>query len=91
MKKVLGLSSVESVAADGSELMVKAQGNNVFELFMAGAEKMDATVYSLSGQVVAGASGMETVTLDASGVLPGIYLVKVDAGRNVATAKIVVK
>lgn len=91
LKKVLGLSSVESVAADGSELMVKAQGNNVFELFMAGAEKMDATVYSLSGQVVAGASGMETVTLDASGVLPGIYLVKVDAGRNVATAKIVVK
>lgn len=92
IKKVLTLSSVDNVAdREDAGLIVKALGDNCFEVFMPGSDAVAATLYSLSGTAVATANGNDTAILDARMLGKGIYLLKAVNGKNVATSKIVVR
>ena len=53
--------------------------DNVYEIFVAGADKLSATVYNLSGQPVRNASAnTENLTIDLNGLASGIYILSLD-------------
>ena len=75
LKEVLRRSSASlgNVEADGNALMIKSDGKT-FELFLAGAENIDAKVYNMSGSLALTDKGDgDTLTLDASVLTPGAY------------------
>ena len=74
--------------ADGNALMIKSDGKT-FELFLAGAENIDAKVYNMSGSLALTDKGYgDTLTLDASVLSPGAYIVNVN---GIHTRKIIVR
>lgn len=90
LKEVLRRSSASlgNVEAENSTLMVKSDGKT-FELFLAGADHIDAKVYSMSGSLALTDNGTgDTLTLDASALTPGAYIVNVN---GVHSRKIIVK
>lgn len=81
LKEVLKLNSgVRDIeAANESRLQIRKSGNASFDLLMPGAEYMDASIYDLAGSVVlkSATSGNE-ISIDAAGLLPGVYILKVN-------------
>ena len=92
LKDILGLSGISDIAADNSEAIVTSSDNRTFEVFVAGARRINARLFSLSGLCVAEATADgENATLDASPVAAGVYILKVDSGKNSETHKIVIR
>ncbi len=89
------LSSVIGTPAEADhdkDLMLKNLGGNVFETFVAGAEGITATVTSMAGANVLNAgSDCDTLTVDASTLTPGIYVLTVKANNLVRSTKFVVR
>lgn len=92
LKKVLELKNagVDNVLADNdNRVMVKACGQNAWEVFMAGADSISVEVYSLTGAKVMGIMAENSqVEVDASALHPGVYILKVN---NNYSQKITVK
>ncbi|MBD3421799.1 MAG: hypothetical protein GF398_16925 [Chitinivibrionales bacterium] len=67
----------------GDMLIAQVKGNRAYNLFL----------YDASGAVVLEAAGKagEQLALPASGLMPGVYLVRLRSGPNVMMAKIAVK
>lgn len=92
LKDILGLSGISDIATDNSEAIVTGTDNRNFEIFVAGAKKIKAHLISLSGLCTAEVvSDGETANLDASSVVPGVYLLKIDSGKTSETKKIVIR
>lgn len=71
-------AGIGSAVADGSELMVKVSGS-LYTFFQAGAERMSAELWSTDGRRVAVSSAAaDEVTLDVSGLAPGVYVARVN-------------
>ena len=78
LKYILSGSSVADITADGKQPIVTVS-DNVYEIFVAGADKLSATVYNLSGQPVRNASAnTENLTIDLNGLASGIYILSLD-------------
>lgn len=78
LKYILSGSSVADITADVKQPIVTAS-DNVYEIFVAGADKLSATVYNLSGQPVRNASAnTENLTIDLNGLASGIYILSLD-------------
>ena len=72
-------SGVNRVNTDSDNMLVKSLGNKQYELFVGGAEALNATVFNLSGQPVATLNAASDIlTIDASSFAPGCYVVKVN-------------
>ena len=86
-------AGVENVEIDDDKLVLVSElGNNQYEVSCVGANSIKATIYSLSGQAVVTATAQgDAVTVDASGVNAGIYVLAVEGGNTKYTKKIVVK
>ena len=86
-------TGVENVEIDDDKLVLVSElGNNQYEVSCVGANSIKATIYSLSGQAVVTATAQgDAVTVDASGVNAGIYVLAVEGGNTKYTKKIVVK
>lgn len=95
IKKILGSSGIGSVAADGNNdksLVVTTDGEGSYDIFVAGAAKIDAKLYSLNGSVVAESySESNEVRLDASSIARGIYLLRVTTPNTVHSRKILLR
>ncbi len=80
LKEVLARSTgICSPVADSSRPMVTRLGDNRFEIFLAGAKNISATLYNLQGiEVAAIRSDGSQALLDASSVRPGIYILSIN-------------
>lgn len=92
IKEVIAGSGISDVAADDKGLFVTNLDDRNFEIYVPGAGKVAASLYSLSGTCVAGASTSgNTVNLGADNVVPGVYVIKVSADNTNGTKKIVIR
>lgn len=71
-------SGINNVAPDFSAAMlVNKNGEKSFEVTVAAADKVEAALYSTTGQLVATAAASgSTVTVDATAAAPGIYILR---------------
>ena len=93
VKKVLNLGGVGEIFADeNTRLILTQNGDKQYDVFLAGVDEFNATVYNMSGSAVktVNFSGNEG-TLDASNLSAGVYVVEVKADNAHFTKKIVVK
>lgn len=82
-------AGISDVLADDNRLMIKSIGNNVYELFLGGAEKIDAVIYNISGQSVMKQSvPADEATIDVSSLASGVYVLNVN---GVHSQRILVK
>lgn len=90
VKEALKFSGINDITADnGQNVLVSPVGYNLWEVCKPGADNMQAAVYSLSGQMAGSFNGSgDTLTLDASNLSAGVYIVRVNGSDSV---KIVVK
>lgn len=87
-------AGVGSIIADATDkkLIVEELGGNVFSAFLAGCDGLNASLYSLGGQRMLTASAADDeVTVDASALAPGIYILSVEGGNARESAKILVR
>lgn len=72
--------SVGGVTIDNTGYVITPAGDKAWDIVVDGAAQVDATLYNLQGVAVAGASGdCGEVTLNASSVAPGVYIISVTA------------
>lgn len=87
-------AGVNDILADSSasKLIVESLGDNRFSAFMAGGSRLDATLCNLGGATVMNVSGSDSeVTVDASSLVPGVYVLSVSNGISREATKILVK
>ena len=89
LKEVLRTAGMNEISVTDSKAVVTATGNRSFNIFLAGADNIDATVYDMCGRTLASVNtpGDET-SIDLSGTSAGIYLMKIN---NEPTVRIIVK
>ena len=93
VKKVLDMGGVGEIYADEDmRLIVTSDGGKQYNVFLAGVDAFDATVYSLAG------ASLNTVhidgnegNIDASNLASGVYVLEVKADNAHFTKKFVVK
>ncbi len=79
LKKLLGIAGVSNIKVDKDNIIVTNTGNNVYEVFVSGADQVNAQIYNISGQLVSNQSGDgEQINVDASNLTHGIYILKVN-------------
>lgn len=87
-------ASVKSTLADAADqnLIVVSNGAKQYEVSCAGVDGLSCKLFNLQGMEVAaaGADG-DTVSLDASALSDGIYVLSVDAAGQKLSRKLVVK
>ena len=92
LKKVLAISSgINDVAADGRDILINQTGDNTYDLFCAGADRIQASLYSVSGMLVATATATGDNLVFTPEASNGIYILKVEAGNRTATQKVTLR
>lgn len=84
-------AAVTDVAIDRGEVTVSANGRD-FEVYMAGAQTLTASIYDLNGACVAreSASG-NIVNVSADGAVAGVYVLRVESEKGVESRKVVLR
>ena len=91
IKEVLKRSSVAPVYSyDEKGVMIDVNNGNI-NIFVAGSENYNATIYNLNGMKIKSASGSDDVVIPVSDLEKGIYIVNVANGKLNKSAKVVVK
>ena len=79
---------VADLKADNNRLMVTSADGRAFNVFVGGAQRVDATIYSIAGLPVASQSAeADELTIDASALPAGCYILT----ANGQSQKIIVK
>jgi len=96
LKEVLKLNSVINTAVsdtdDNMRMLVSADGDRRYEVFVNGEQGLTATLTAMSGaNVLTAASDGDTVTVDASALTPGIYVLAVKGTDTTYTRKLVIR
>lgn len=82
LKQVIQLkeSGLEGITTDMTGgVQVNRSGDRCFDIFVPGATSVNAQVYNMVGSQVLGASASGSeVSIDASGLQPGVYIVRVN-------------
>lgn len=93
LKEVLSSAGISDVTADDlSDVIITSADGRTFDIFAAGAKRIQAELYSISGLRVATVAGeSENTVLDATSAAPGVYLLKVATGKSSVTRKIAIK
>lgn len=91
LKKVLGEASVKGIERDDDNAVMFRRNGNEFEVFVAGASKVNVEVYSLTGALakrfaVAG----DTAIVNLDEFQKGVYVLKVSTGNVSKSVKIVI-
>lgn len=90
LRRMAGIGSI--FADDEKAVVIRRTADNTYNIYMAGAGSIRATLYSLAGTVTASAEGTAgELALDASAAAPGVYLLAIDSTSSRITRKIVVK
>ena len=68
--------------------MLGSAGNGCFNIYAPGQEALSAEVYTLQGvKVAGGASQTETLSLDASQLPAGVYVLRASGSHSTRTIK----
>lgn len=88
LKMILRLSGIDNVAIDDfDKITITASGNNCWNVFAAGTDKITARLFNLSGIAVSEfATDGDELAIDASGTSPGIYILSVNGCHNTRVA-----
>lgn len=84
LKKILSLSGISDITADSHEkVIVTATGNNCWNVFAAGADKVNARIFNISGIAVSeySANGEELI-INTSDLSSGIYILNVNGNYS---------
>ena len=82
-------SGIADINVKTDRLVVSTLGEKNFNVFLGGAENMDVAIYNMQGQVVMKENAVgDEITVDASGLNNGVYILKVN---GIHSQKIVVK
>lgn len=74
---------VSDVTANGNKLIVTSADGRNYNLFLGGAQRMDAVIYNLAGQAVAHYSeNADEMNIDASGLAAGYYIINVNGTQS---------
>lgn len=74
-----GIGEPISEAVAGGVLLVKPVGDRGFNVFLAGADRLDAVLFDVAGTPVARQSAVgDELTLSAAGIIPGVYILNVN-------------
>lgn len=86
-------AGVEGVVADNNDaVVVTSTGNKQYEVTFIGGSYVKATLYNMTGQAVVNASAQDNnVTIDATGVENGVYILVVESDGAKHSSKIVVR
>lgn len=93
VKKALDYVGVEGVVADAEDaVFVTYVGNKQYDVTFVGGSSINATLYNMAGQAVVNASAQcDNVTIDASSLESGVYVLAVESNGVKHTSKIAVK
>jgi subtilisin family serine protease len=94
LKEVISRNAgVGTIFNDSDKAMIITQnGDRIYDIYVAGENNLNATLYSINGAaVVATSATRDQVTLDASSVAPGVYVLAVNGAKNRLTRKLVIK
>lgn len=92
IKEVLNSTGISDIKADNDDVIVTCTDGDNYEIFVAGAKRVTARLYSLSGIcAVEATSNGDTVQLNANSASAGVYVLKIDTEKLSETRKIVVK
>ena len=85
LKEVLnrkaGLGNV--IADDNNRLLINSNGNNYYNIFLSGANAINATIYNIAGQPVLNQSGEgNELNIDASQLASGVYILTVNGSNS---------
>lgn len=85
LKEAIRMSAeVKNIDADlrNDRLILTREGDRVYKLFVGGAEKIDAKVFTTDGRMVLNNIAMgDEATIDLSALMPGIYMINAN-GRH---------
>lgn len=93
IKEVLARQAgVSDVAVEANKMIISEIDGRTFEVFAAGADAVEAHLYSMSGALAATANASgDTATLSAASVAPGIYILKATANGTTETHKLIIR
>ncbi len=95
IKKVLSSTAIGAVSADGNEnksLVMTSTGKNIYDIFVAGAPSLKAEIYSMNGTMAASATNIgQELTINASSLSSGIYVIKVSTPNACFSRKLIVR
>lgn len=82
LKEVLREAGIAAPSSDDNRAIVTETAPRRFNIFLAGADAIDATAYNLAGSPVAAVkAAADEATLDLTGFGTGIYLLKVNGDK----------
>ncbi|MDE7142958.1 MAG: T9SS type A sorting domain-containing protein, partial [Muribaculaceae bacterium] len=90
--EVLGISGLRGVTADAESPCAVSRSGNIFAIQAPAAASLRAELYTVGGAAVLGSSaeGGE-LTVDASGLAPGVYVMRIAVGGDIHTEKVAVR
>ena len=85
-------AGINDVITEEKRLIVTSNGNNQYEIFVAGEDKLNAVLFNMSGQLVLNVSSQgETMMIDTSNIKKGVYVLSVQGETTHYTKRILVK
>lgn len=93
IKEILGSSSVFDIIDTSTEgIIIEPQGNAVYRIYAPGQDCVSATIYSIQGtEVKSLTSCSDSMTIDASSLATGVYVLKVTGSHSSRTLKFTLK
>ena len=84
IKEVLNRKAgISNVIADDNRLLINSIGDNCYNIFLSGADSIDATIYNIAGQPVLIQSGESNeLNIDASQLASGVYILTVNGSNS---------
>ncbi len=86
------IAGIEETLTDDKRFILSSDGDNQYDVFVAGESTLTATMYNMAGQPVLQASAQgESVALDASVLEKGVYVLYVQGSDTKYSKRILVK
>ena len=85
-------AGISDVLTEEKRIIVTSNGDNRYEVFVAGEDNLNATLYNMSGVPVLNTTSQdETIMVDASNLVKGVYVLSIQGETAKYTKRILVK
>lgn len=89
---IASTSGIDDTMTDDKRIILSSKGDNQYEVFVAGEDKLNAVLFNMSGQSVLNVSSQgDTMMVDASNLDKGVYVLSVQGETTKYTKRILVK
>lgn len=78
LKEVIRRTAIDGTQTD-PRLLVRQEGNRIFNIFLGGATSLDTRLFDISGrELIASSTTGDETTIDASALTAGVYILRVN-------------